>query len=54
MWSPRLVLITNFTVKILKVGGFEIGSDGSSLCNFCEVSIYVTERIGLFEASSMF
>ena len=54
MWSQRLVLITNFTVKIVKVGGSEEGSDGSTLCNCCEVPTHVAERIGLVEASSTF
>ena len=47
MWSQRLVLITNFTVKIVKVGGSEEGSDGSTLCNCCEVPTHIAERIGL-------
>ena len=43
-----------FPVKIVKVSGFEEGSDGSSLCNCCEVPTHVAERIGLVEASSTF
>ena len=42
--SPRLVLITNCTVKIVKVGGSEAGSDGSTLCNCSEVPTHVAER----------
>ena len=54
MWSPRLVQIANFIIKIVKVGGSEEGSDGSTLCNCCEVPTHVAERIGLVEASSTF
>ena len=43
MWNPESVLLTNFTLKIVKVGGSEEESDS-----------LITERIGLVEASSMF
>ena len=52
MLNPRLVLINNFTVKIVKEGDSEEGSDGSMLCNCCEVPTHVAERIGLVEDAS--
>ena len=52
--AQDLFLITNFTVKIVRVGGSEEGSDGSTQCNCCEIPTHVAERIDLVGASSTF